>query len=105
MKKSQIRGNVGMHQSTLAMAAVVYDTFPDTKEWLDFQQSDRRTCPKSLAGNRGNMLTSLVNDVDRDGNGNESAPGYNRLWLGNYLQVADVLYGYDKYPQADLYQM
>jgi uncharacterized protein YjdB len=104
VKKSQIRGNVGMHQSTLAMAAVVYDTFPDTKEWLDFNNQTGGLVQNPWRVTGGNMLTSLVDSVDRDGHGNESAPGYNRLWLGNFLQVADVLYGYDKYPQADLYQ-
>lgn len=104
VQKSQIRGNVGMHQSALAMAAVVYDTFPETKEWLDFNNQSGGLVANPWRVTGGNLLTSLVNDIDRDGHGNESAPGYNRLWLNNFLQVADVLYGYDKYPQADLYQ-
>lgn len=104
VKKAQIRGNVGMHQSALAMAAVVLDTFPETKEWLDFNNQAGKLEPNPWRVTGGNMLASLVNDVDRDGNGNEAAPGYNSLWLNNYLIVADVLYGYDKYPQADLYQ-
>ncbi|PYI53807.1 FIMAH domain-containing protein [Paenibacillus flagellatus] len=103
VKASQIRGNVGMHQSALAMAAVVLDTFPDTKEWLDFNNQAGGLVANPWRVTGGNLLASLVNDVDRDGHGNESAPGYNRLWLNNFLQVADVLYGYDKYPQADLY--
>lgn len=104
VKNAQIRGNVGMHQSALAMAAVVLDTFPETKEWLDFNNQAGKLEPNPWRVTGGNMLASLVNDVDRDGHGNEAAPGYNGLWLNNYLIVADVLYGYDKYPQADLYQ-
>jgi uncharacterized protein YjdB len=104
VKKSQIRGNVGMHQSSLALAAVVLDTMPEIKEWIDFnnQSGGLVTDPWRVTG--GNLLTALVNTVDRDGQGDEAAPGYNRLWLSNYLQVADYLYGYDKYPTADLYQ-
>ena len=39
VKKTQILGNDGMHQSALAMAAVVYDTMPETKEWLDLYET------------------------------------------------------------------
>lgn len=105
MKASRIRGNNGFHQSALAMAAVVLDTLPETKEWLDYNfQSGEAigSVPYRITG--GNILYSLVNDVDRDGHGNEASPGYNRLWLNNYIQAADVLLGYDKYPDADLYE-
>ncbi|MCY9668322.1 heparinase II/III family protein [Paenibacillus alginolyticus] len=103
VKKTQILGNDGMHQSALAMAAVVYDTMPETKEWLDFifQTGGVLANPTRLTG--GNILNSLVSDVDRDGNGNESSPGYNALWLVNHRLTADILEGYDLYPQADLY--
>src|SRR5690606_25332572 len=100
----QLRGNNGFHQSAIAMAAVVHDTMPETKQWLDFvfqPGSFINSIPRRVTG--GNVLFSMVNDVDRDGNGNEAGPGYNRLWLNNYLVVADVLDGYDKYPDADLY--
>ncbi|MFD0698091.1 carbohydrate binding domain-containing protein [Paenibacillus sp. GCM10027628] len=104
VKKTQILGNDGMHQSALAMAAVVYDTMPNTKEWLDFtfQTGSVMNNPVRLTG--GNVLNSLVSNVDRDGNGDESAPGYNVLWLLNYRMTADILEGYDRYPEADLYQ-
>lgn len=101
----QIRGNNGFHQSALAMAAVVHDTMPETRMWLDyiFQPGGNvGTIPHHITG--GNILFSMVNDIDRDGNGNEAAPGYNRQWLTTYSVVADVLEGYDKYPAADLYQ-
>lgn len=104
VKKTQILGNDGMHQSALAMAAVVYDTLPDTKEWLDFifQTGEVLFNPTRLTG--GNILNSLVANVDRDGNGNESSPGYNLLWLQTHRMTADILEGYDLYPGADLYQ-
>ncbi|CAN7158724.1 carbohydrate binding domain-containing protein [Paenibacillus sp. LjRoot153] len=104
VKKTQILGNDGMHQSALAMAAVVYDTMPDTKEWLDFifQTGEVLSNPTRLTG--GNILNSLVSNVDRDGNGNESSPGYNTLWLQTHRMTADILEGYDLYPEADLYR-
>ncbi|MBB6735589.1 heparinase II/III domain-containing protein [Cohnella zeiphila] len=105
VKWDQIRGNNGFHQSALAMAAVVLDTMPETRTWLDYVFRPGgfvNSIPRQVTG--GNVLYSMVNDVDRDGNGNEAAPGYNRLWLGTFMQAADILAGYDKYPAADLYQ-
>lgn len=104
VKAAQIRGNDGMHQSALAMAAVVYDSLPETKEWLDFtfQTGGNTSNPPGVTG--GNILNSLISAVDRDGNGNEAAPGYNALWLSNHQLTADILEGYDLYPEADLYE-
>lgn len=103
VQKIQIHGNTGMHQSALALAAVVYDTMPETKEWLDFnyQAGTYSSVPPKLTG--GDIIPVLVNDIDRDGYGNETAPGYNVLWLDQLKQVADVLKGYDGYAAADLY--
>ncbi|MBD2861440.1 heparinase II/III domain-containing protein [Paenibacillus oceani] len=101
----QIRGNNGFHQSAVALAAVVHDTLPETKDWLDFVFQPGafvNQIPRRVTG--GNVLFSMVNDVDRDGHGNEAGPGYNKLWLNTYLTVADALDGYDKYPAADLYE-
>ncbi|MDF2670305.1 MAG: bacterial Ig-like protein, partial [Paenibacillus sp.] len=104
VRAADIRGNDGMHQSTLAMAAVVYDTLPSTRDWLDFvfQTGGLLTNPYRTTG--GNVLNSLVSNVDRDGNGSEAAPGYNSLWLAQHQITADILDGYDLYPEADLYQ-
>ncbi|HLT61401.1 MAG TPA: heparinase II/III family protein, partial [Microlunatus sp.] len=109
---SQIRGNTGMHQSVLALAAVVQDEEETSKEWLDFvfQPGDLITVtdPSAPYGRRyevtgGNMARVLIDDVDRDGWGNEAAPGYNAGWLGNFLQLADAVDGYQRYPDYDLY--
>ncbi|MFC5471191.1 OmpL47-type beta-barrel domain-containing protein [Cohnella suwonensis] len=104
VKKTQILGNDGMHQSSLAMAAVVYDTLPETKEWLDFifQTGSVLSNPARLTG--GNILNSIVSSVDRDGNGDESSAFYNSLWLQAHRMTADILDGYDLYPEADLYK-
>ncbi|GAA3406310.1 carbohydrate binding domain-containing protein [Paenibacillus hodogayensis] len=103
VKAARIRGNDGMHQSALAMAAVVYDTLPETKQWLDFtfQTGGNTSNPPGVTG--GNILNTLISVVDRDGNGNEASPGYNALWLSSDQLTADILEGYDLYPNADLY--
>lgn len=104
VKSARIRGNDGMHQSALAMAAVVLDKMPETKQWLDFtfQTGGNTSSPPGVTG--GNILNSLISVVDRDGNGNEAAPGYNMLWLNSHQLTADILEGYDLYPEADLYE-
>lgn len=113
MQQSQIRGNMGMHQSALALAAVVLDEEGTSKEWLDFvfQTGDLVRIPDSNAeyGRRyevtgGDMSRLLVNEVDRDGMGNEAAPGYNALWLNTFMQAAEILDGYERYPEYDLFQ-
>ncbi|MDF2668250.1 MAG: bacterial Ig-like protein [Paenibacillus sp.] len=103
VKDARILGNNGMHQSALATAAVVFDTLPETGAWLDFlfQSGSLLANPWRLTG--GNIEASFINSVDRDGYGNEGSPGYNSLWITNYLDFANVMDGYDLYPQGDLY--
>ncbi|HEX2186413.1 MAG TPA: hypothetical protein VHN78_12995, partial [Chloroflexota bacterium] len=104
-KAARIRGNFGMHQSALAMAAVVLDHPSESREWIDwmFKSGRLETSPEyHLTG--GNFLATLVDDVDRDGFGNEAAPEYNHLWITNVRRVADILAGYQRYPAADLYR-
>ncbi|MEF3307608.1 X2-like carbohydrate binding domain-containing protein [Paenibacillus sp. GYB004] len=103
IRNGDILGNTGMHQSALAMAAVVYDTLPQTKEWLDFtfQAGGALYNPARVTG--GNVLPSLVNRVDRDGHPDEASPEYNSYWLNQFRTTADILQGYDLYPGADLY--
>lgn len=104
VKNAEIRGNFGMHQAALALAAVVLDSQPETGEWLDFtfKPGGFEYNPYRVTG--GDILSTLVENVDRDGHGNEAAPGYNTLWLEQLKIVADVLEGYDGYEGADLYE-
>ncbi|OYD08514.1 heparinase II/III domain-containing protein [Paludifilum halophilum] len=104
VKRTEIRGNFGMHQRALAMAAVVLDEAGTSEEWIDwiFQPGRLRSRPDwHLTG--GNMLTTLVDRVDRDGFGDEPSTQYNRYWLGQIRGVADILERYHRYPKADLY--
>ncbi len=96
IKNSKSNGNFGMCQSTCALVASVLDTSPYTEEmfaWLEnYMQTDYKTYNTG-----GGVIQRLVNDVSRDGQGNESAPGYNRLWVDELTNVAEILsiYGYD----------
>ncbi len=92
VERGEIRGNSGMHQTTLANAAVVLDSMPESKEWLDFDFQAGTAKAQEVTG--GNISVELIDRVDRDGNGNEGAPGYNSLWIRTYLNVANVLDGY-----------
>lgn len=87
VRDEQIYGNQGMHQYTLAVAAVILDDKTLSKEWLDFVFD-----PES--GDCGNLDGILTDYVDRNGFGDEGAPGYNALWIDNFIGVADVLNGY-----------
>ncbi|WP_158299506.1 FIMAH domain-containing protein [Paenibacillus antri] len=104
VRNAQIRGNNGMHQATLAMAAVVFDAMPETKEWLDFNFKTGGLVSGPYRVTGGNISALLVDDVDRDGAGNEASPAYNSGWVGLFQETADILDGYDLYPEADLYQ-
>ncbi|MDF2814352.1 MAG: Heparinase family protein [Paenibacillus sp.] len=113
VQNSQIRGNIGMHQSALALAAVVLDEEGTSKEWLDFVFKPGKLIvqpdPNAPFGRKymvtgGNFDPLFYNDVDRDGWGNEASPGYNMGWLSNFLIVADAVDGYERYPEYDLFK-
>jgi len=92
VQSGKIRGNSGMHQRALALAAVVLDDSKLSKEWLDFVFRTGTTSTTKITG--GNLSTIFVNDIDRDGFGNEAAPHYNSGWLGFYFDIANILDGY-----------
>lgn len=101
-RTANIRGNFGMMQKTLGTAAVVLDTMPETKNWIEFIMQPGTYNGASCTG--GNVMAQLVNVIDRDGAGNEASPGYNAGWIGYLTGLAEALHGYDKVPNTDLYQ-
>lgn len=102
---AKIFGNFGMHQHSLAAAAVVLDDSNVSPQWIDFVfASGGRVRDPDYRVTGGAVYQTLVDSVDRDGAGSEGAPGYNNLWIGHVKGVADVLAGYSGYPQADLYE-
>jgi len=102
VKAGKIAGNFGMHQSAMALAAVVLDEMPESKEWIDWIFQPGVVTNNSVTG--GNVFHQLIGLVSRDGHGSEVSPGYNRIWLSQTRLIADALAGYKSYPQADLYK-
>ena len=102
VKTLEIHGNFGMHQAALATAAVVLDTQPETTEMIDFVF---RTAGNDVGrvSSGGDVSVQLVNKVSRDGQGTESAPGYNRIWLTQLVDLANDLAGYDGYDGLDVW--
>ena len=104
-----IQGNFGMPQSTLAIAAVVLDTMPETKEMIDFifQDGETLSTDGSAQGNLitgGNVNRQIFDAVDANGVSDEVAPNYSDLWVGGLNGIINYLEGYDKYEAADLYK-
>ena len=89
---ADIYGNPGMHQLALATAAVVIDDPELTKEWMDFNMRPGSHTRQRTTG--GDLLSFFTDTVDRDGYGDEAAPGYNSDQVSNFMGVADVLQGY-----------
>ncbi|MBQ6901747.1 MAG: S-layer homology domain-containing protein [Oscillospiraceae bacterium] len=89
-----INGNYGSHQKTAAVAAVVYDREPATREIIDWLFAESKV-NSSTAGKTfntgGELLYKIVNDVSRDGQGTESSSSYNYGWIEDTVGVATAL--------------
>ncbi|MBQ3224597.1 MAG: S-layer homology domain-containing protein [Oscillospiraceae bacterium] len=106
-KTSQVYGNFGMHQQSVAFAGVALDAEAETREmfdWLAAYSSLTKDGVVTTANSGGEMLTRYINDVDRDGFGNEVGAGYNRVWYTNTLDIAELLENYDFDTEIDLYE-
>ena len=96
-KQGDLQGNPGMSQSTLALAAVVIDHYPETQTWLnwDFAAGQSGWSGSITPDERtGDILNLLSNEIDPDGLGDEVGLSYNSYWVTNWKTVADVLSGY-----------
>ncbi|MBQ2741523.1 MAG: Ig-like domain-containing protein, partial [Oscillospiraceae bacterium] len=102
-------GNFGRHQGGLAVAAVVLDTYPDTRNMLDwifkYGETDNHTY-----NNGGCVNWKIVDQVSRDGMGTETASHYNYMWAEGMSVAANAIAnyagrkGYDEISEMDLYQ-
>ncbi|MBQ7118730.1 MAG: heparinase II/III family protein, partial [Oscillospiraceae bacterium] len=107
-------GNFGMHQGSVATAAVALNRLPESKEMIDWIMApgpksgtsgiSTGTAPRTQPVSGGMFIGALMEDVDRDGSGTEAAPGYNSLWPQNFLTVAELLKDFELYPSANLYE-
>ncbi|MBQ2742814.1 MAG: heparinase II/III family protein, partial [Oscillospiraceae bacterium] len=83
-------GNFGGHQSVLAFVAIVYDNEPKTTEMIEWIFNEEITDRKSFNAG-GGVGSKYVNEVSRDGQGTESGPGYNELWVNGTMNLAEAL--------------
>lgn len=89
VRNRRIRGNVGMHQSSIALSALVLQNSGYFEESMDaiLLTTDRQ------AWGVGNILKILTDDIDHDGIGTETSSGYNALWLNGIHTIAQILKG------------
>ena len=92
VKTTQIYGNSGMHQETLALAAVLLDREPESRKWLEFDFQSGVDCREGIDG--GGIRSAMVNRIDRDGHGDESSSAYHYVWIYHYMNIANALDGY-----------
>ncbi|MBQ2741872.1 MAG: Ig-like domain-containing protein, partial [Oscillospiraceae bacterium] len=72
MQRRQINGNFGMKQNALACAAIIRDREPLTSEMLKWLYATDTTPNDWHKATGGDLMTQLIDVVDRDGNNNES---------------------------------
>ncbi|MBQ2742409.1 MAG: heparinase II/III family protein, partial [Oscillospiraceae bacterium] len=107
-KKGAIWGNTGTHQNSVTYAAVALNRMPETGEMLDWIMAmgvgtnAGAYNEESISG--GAIMSKLVDDVDRDGSGNENAPGYNSMWISYFMELAGTLAEYDGYEGVNLFE-
>lgn len=106
LKDYDLVGNFGMHQEAAAITAVVFDSMPETQQIIEWLYADGAETASAAGPNPGgNVYRQLFSLVDRDGNGNEAAPGYNSGWNMRLIQIGDMLDGYAGADEkADLYK-
>ena len=84
----RIRGNFGMHQSSIALAALVLQNEAYFNHCVDVIMATSDKQPWGV----GNIEHVLVNEIDHDGCGNETS-GYNGLWINGMDDIAQILKG------------
>ncbi len=103
MQRRDIQGNFGMHQLALATAAIVRDREPLTSEMIEWvYATNTTTAVRESTG--GDLMTKLIDVIDRDGMGDEAAPNYNSVWISRMYQIAEMLALYKGEGDFDLYK-
>lgn len=91
----------------MAQAAVALNTLPESAEMIDWvfrAESSVQDIIRTHKNEGGNVMTQLMNVIDRDGLGNEVSPGYNSGHLAGLCEIANVLAGFETYEVGDLYK-
>jgi hypothetical protein len=96
VKNHRIRGNFGMHQESIALAALVLQNEEYFRHSIDAIMSFSDGSSRGI----GNIEKVLIDEIDHDGCGNETSIGYNGIWLNTLSTIADILRG----TPSDLYK-
>ncbi len=83
----QIRGNHGVHQLSAAWCAIALQSGAETEQWLDWIFSE----------NGLEVPQVILGHMDRDGLGDEGAPGYAWGWGLAFHDLAELVHRYGKY--------
>jgi len=93
IKSKDIFGNVGMHQTAMAAAAIALDNGEETRINLDWL----------FEPEGGRMPEALLVQLSRDGYGTEAGMGYASLPIHSFFRVAELLASYPQYFRGDLF--
>jgi len=93
--EKRIFGNFGMRQRTMVTAALALNQNPETDQWIDW----------CFDGKGGQLTSRIISDIDRDGFGNEAAPGYAlSVWISTLNMVGELIANYPQYKKHNLYR-
>lgn len=109
VQDGRLRGNPGMHQAALIAAALALDRPNETPALIDWAFAPGSRMPNPDRPGRecvtgGGLEDVLVSRLDRDGLGDEGAPGYALLWGASLMEVADILENNPRYHARSLYR-
>ncbi len=91
----RINGNFGQAQSVAAIAAIALNEQPKTDEIIEWLYRPTEPIKGNAPVKGGDIERKIMNDVDRDGMGNEASPRYNTSWVGVLGLFADELCKYE----------
>ncbi|MBP3633580.1 MAG: Ig-like domain-containing protein, partial [Oscillospiraceae bacterium] len=105
-QEGDFNSNFGTDEAAVAYAAVCLDRLPETQEMIDWlwAKEVKSGSGASFRISGGDVMRVLVEDVDRDGFGDEVSLSYNALWEGYLIDLADALNGYKRIESVDLWQ-
>ncbi len=94
----KVQGNFALGQTAVTLAAIVLDNEPETTEMVEW------VLRTGANGTGGNVLTKIVDQVDRDGLGNETSDNYNGMWITSVNTIAEYLTVYNGRENLNLFQ-
>lgn len=114
IKNASVHGNFGLHQKVATLIAIAFDRQPITNEIFDWLKAPYKVEYELVhdpifgleyqglcLNTGGGMVSTFVNEIDRDGFGGEISISYNHFWFNGAL-IASILHKYGK-SDWDLY--